>query len=130
MQKSKEKGITLVALVITIITLIILASISINSGLPALELAGFNQFKNELKILQTKVNELNEKNEIEIGEKNLTQEHKNIISANISNSNDDIISGFRYCSSTYIKDSLGLESVERDYLINVQYRYVIYINIK
>jgi len=125
MQKSKEKGITMISLVITIVVLIILASIGINSGMPTLDSAKFTQFKNELKVLQTKVNELKENNEKEIGSANLTEEHENLIITNISNADENIISGFRYCDGTYIKENLGLESVNRDYLINVEYRYVI-----
>lgn len=125
MQKSKEKGITLVALVITIVMLLILASIGINSGTSAIETANFSKFKNELKIIQTKVNELNEINETEIGKKELTTEQISIINTNIQNTTDEIIEGFRYCSKIYIKDELGLEDVNRDYLINVKYRYVI-----
>ena len=127
MKKTEEKGITLVALVITIVVLLILASIGINSGIPTLKSAKFTQFRNELKILQTRVNELNQNNETEIGIKELTQEQKDKITANIENANETIILGFRYCDSAYIQNNLGLESVERDYLINVEYRYVISI---
>lgn len=125
MQKSKEKGITMVALVVTIVLLMILASIGINSGIPTLNSAKFTQFKNELKIMQTKVNELNEINQTEIGIASLSEEQKNIIYENIANVDDAIISGFRYCDKTYIQNNLGLGSVQRNYLINVQYRYVI-----
>lgn len=125
MKNSKEKGITMVALVVTIVLLLMLVSIGVNSGIPTLNSAKFTQFKNELKILQTKVNELNENGEIEIGNAELTEEQKNIITTNISNADDTIISGFRYCNRTYIQSNLGLESVNRDYLINVEYRYVI-----
>ena len=49
MFKTKENGITLVALVITIVVLLILLSLGINSGIPTLQSAHFTQFKNELK---------------------------------------------------------------------------------
>ena len=67
MKKIKEtKGVTLIALVVTIVVLLILASIGINSGQDAINSAKFNEFKSELKIMQTKVNELNQSNETEI----------------------------------------------------------------
>lgn len=125
MKKAKEKGVTLVALVTAIVLLMILASIGTYTGMTAIKSAKFSQFKNELKVLQAKVDELNQNNETEIGNKNLTQEHKNIITKNILNADDNFIEGFRYCDSTYIKEKFGLESVNRDYLINVEYRYVI-----
>ena len=119
------RGITLISLIITIILLLILAGIGINAGIPTINLAEFTQFKDELKILQTKVNELNQKKETEIGTKELTENQKNIISENIANTNNEIISGFRYCSSEYIQNNLGINTLERDYLINIEYRYVI-----
>lgn len=125
MKKTQEKGVTLVALVITIVALLIILSITVNSGMPTIEISKFNQFKYELKVLQTKVNELNQNNEIEIGIKELTQEQKEKITRNIKNIDETIISDFRYCDKTYIQNELGLQSVERDYLINVKNRYVI-----
>lgn len=125
MKNSKEKGVTLVALVTTIVLLMILASIGTYAGRNAIKTAKFSQFKNELKVLQAKVDELNQNNETEIGTKDLTQEQKNIITKNVSNADDNFINGFRYCDSAYIKENFGLQSVDRDYLINVEYRYVI-----
>lgn len=123
--KKQNQGITLVALVITIVLLLILLSITANSVIPTIQFSKYNQFKNELKVIQTKVNELNQNNEIEIGIKELTQEQKDKIKENIQNTDETIISGFRYCNKTYMQNELGLQSVERDYLINVEKRYVI-----
>lgn len=128
MRRTQEKGVTMVALVITIVLLLILLSITVNSGMPTIEFSKFNQFKNELKVLQTKVNELNQNNETEIGIKELTQEQKDKITLNIENADETIISGFRYCNKTYIQNQLGLQSVERDYLINIENRYVISVD--
>ena len=125
MKDSKEKGITLVALVTMIVLLIILASIGTYTGTKVIKSAKFSQFKNELKVLQAKVDELNQNNETEIGTKTLTQEQKDIITKNVTNADDNFINGFRYCDSAYIKENFGLKSVDRDYLINVEYRYVI-----
>lgn len=125
MKDSKEKGITLVALVTMIVLLIILASIGTYTGTKVIKSAKFSQFKNELKVLQAKVDELNQNNETEIGTKTLTQEQKDIITKNVTNADDNFINGFRYCDSAYIKENFGLKSIDRDYLINVEYRYVI-----
>jgi len=125
MKNSKEKGVTLVALVTTIVLLMILASMGTYAGRTAIQSAKFSQFKNELKVMQAKVDELNQNNKTEIGTKTLTQEQKNIITENVSNADENFINGFRYCDSSYIKENFGLESINRDYLINVEYRYVI-----
>lgn len=137
MNTTEEKGVTLIALVTTIVILLILASVGYASGSEAINFANFSQFKTELEVLQTEVNELNQNNEIDVGQE-LTETQKNflnneIISDIIYNGKTEeekvkIQEGFRYCNSDYIKSYFSLESVKRDYLINVEYRYVIYSN--
>ena len=75
MERKSEKGVTLVALVITIIILIIISSIGIMSGKGTIESAKYSQFMHELIELQTKVNELNQNGDTEIGRR-LTDEQK------------------------------------------------------
>lgn len=133
--KTKENGITLVVLVITIILLLILASVGVTVGTSTLDTAAFIQFKSELKIMQNKVNELNQENKTDIGQE-LTDEQKNVlditaISDIIFNGKNDeektkIQNGFRYFSKDYINTELNLDSVKRNYLVNIEYRYVIF----
>ena len=133
--KTKEKGITLIVLVITIILLLILTSIGFIVGKSTIDSAAFTQFKSELKVMQNKANELNQEDKTDIGQE-LTDEQKNIlniqeISAIIFNQKTDeektiIQNGFRYLSKDYINTELNLDSVKRGYLINVEYRYVIF----
>ena len=54
----KENVITLVALVITVIVLLILSSIATYSGLNVVRSSKFAIFTTEMKIMQTKVNEI------------------------------------------------------------------------
>lgn len=134
MKETKEKGVTLIALVTTIIILLILASVGATSGISMIQSTEFSAFKNELKILQTKVNELNQNNEIDIG-LDLNNEQKNILNIPIisniifNNKTEDekekIRKGFRFCNIDYIKNFLELDGIKRDYIINVEYRYII-----
>ena len=55
MKKTNEKGITLITLVITVIILLILASVGITSGKQTIDMAKYNQFKSELTTIQTKI---------------------------------------------------------------------------
>lgn len=57
-----NKGITLVALIITIIILLILASVATYSGIGVIKSAKLTAFTTELKIMQTQVNEIYEEN--------------------------------------------------------------------
>lgn len=134
MKKTNENGITLVALVITVIIMLILASVGINTGKGTIEYAKFNKIKSELTILQTKVNELNEKGNTDIGQK-ISNTQKEILNNEIvsgiiykdktEEEKKTIESGFRFISSNEIKSKLGLDGFDRSYLINVEYRYVV-----
>ena len=138
MIKTNEKGITLVALIIIIIILIILTGIGVNYGSSVVETSRFTEFKTELKTIQARVNELNEADELEIGNA-LTSEQNEFIDANTNNVVTDIIyngktetlekqaikEGFRYLESADIEEDLMLEGITRSYLINIEYRYVI-----
>ena len=132
--KTKESGITLTVLVITIILILILASIGTTVGTEAMDFAKFTQFKAELKIIQNKVNELNQENKTKIGTPltNIQREIFNIkeISDIIFDGEteeiDNIKNGFRYLNQNYISDEFGVESIKRNYIVNVEYRYVIF----
>ena len=133
--KTKENGITLVALVIMTVLILILASIGYTVGDSTINSAKFTQFRNELKVMQTKVNELNQENKTDVGQ-DITEAQKTVlekqeISDIIYNGKSEeektkIKNGFRYLSQNYIKEALDLEGVSRDYLINVENRYVVF----
>ena len=57
----ENKGITLIALTITIIILLILASITTYSGISTIKSSKLNKFKQELEIMQSEVQVLYEK---------------------------------------------------------------------
>lgn len=136
--KTKENGVTLIALVTTIIILLILVSIGTAVGTSTIESAAFTKFKSELKVIQNKINELNQDSEKNIGQ-DLSEEQKNILDIDVISKiiykavlTDDeklnIQNGFRYCDKKCIQNDLGLDSVDRDYLINIEYRYVVAID--
>lgn len=135
MKITEEKGVTLITLVTTIVILLILTSIGATSGVSTIRYAKFSQFKEELKILQTKVNELSHENEITTKGREIKQSHKEILNkTEISNiiyggkteeEKSKIEKGFRFFNSSSLKDDLELDGIEREYLINFEYRYVV-----
>ncbi len=137
MNKSKERGVTLVALVITIVIIIIIASIGISSGQNSIKISKYKAFKNELRIIQEKVNLINEENKLNIG-KETTEEQKQILEKkeiaeiifkNKSNEEkENIIKKFRFCSKEYIENNFNISKISSDYLINVEKRIVINCN--
>lgn len=137
--KTKENGVTLIILVITIIILLILATIGVTIGTSTLDTAGFTQFRSELKIMQDKVNELNQDNKTDFENelKKLTDDQESIL--NIKEISDiifkdketedekrEIRKGFRYINKEKINSELELDSVKRNYFINIKYRYVVF----
>lgn len=131
-----NKGITLISLVVTIILLLILASISINAGTESLTDAKYYKGIANIKTMQSKVNELYE--EYKNGDTSILQYGTQLnqttqellayntvkeIDSNIGNLED-----FRYYSTQYIKNDLGLEGVEYDFIINIKTRAVILVD--
>ena len=138
--KKQEKGITLVALVITVIVLIIIASIGISSGKGTIKSAKFSKFQAELKIMQNKVNEWNKSYEngetVNIGtdptsDQKLALESQDVSEIITNKAGSDttkigeIKSSFRMLTNDYITRDLGIDSVEGEYLVNIKERMVV-----
>ena len=130
---TNEKGVTLQALIITIVLLLILTSIGATAGTSALEYSKYSKLKTELQLLQTKVNELNENNDSSKGQdlnnaqKEILEkeEVKSIIYKGKEDKKDEVKKGFKFFSVSEIKSDFDLSGIERSYLINVDYRYVV-----
>lgn len=127
-----NKGITLMALVITIIILIILASIGTYSGIQVVKSAQFTAFSTELKIMQTQVNKLYE-------EKKNGNDDVDALGKTISSSSTTVqshatnafnasgitdTSNYKYFDTDTIK-SLNIEGVEGEFLVNIDKRSVV-----
>ena len=138
MKKIKqEKGVTLAILVVMIIILLILSTVGVTSWNQTMEYSAFNEFTAELQVIQSKVNELNQNKRTDIGTEitEITENQKNTLNVEevkniiFKNKTDEEITkikeGFRYCSKEWIKQNLELDSINRDYLINVEKRYVV-----
>ena len=134
-----NSGITMITLVITIIVLLILTSITTYSGISSIESAKYYNAISQLKVLQSKVNELYEdyKNGntevLENGESILeyemetkaTQAYNSVRDNNLNDTNIGILSDYRYYSSDYIRSNLDLEGINYNFLVNIKERSVI-----
>ena len=74
----KDKGITIISLVITVIILVVLGSIATYSEVSTVKESHFYNGVQQMKIMQSKVNELNQNKETDIGEK-ITENQKNTL---------------------------------------------------
>ena len=143
MKKTNENGVTLTSLIIVVVLLVILSSVGITSGISTINYMKYREFVTELEVVQTKVNELNQNNQTNIG-KSLTttdltseevEKYRSILNVeevgNIIYKNKtvaeiaEIKEGFRYCSKNYIQSDLELDEIRRDFLINVDRRIAI-----
>ena len=137
-KKSNDKGITLVALVITIVLLLIISSFAIIAGKSTIESAKMNVFSIEIQTLQSKVNELAQ----ELGQKQKEKDNEGVAQIkSIGNAlqgteeettaftkagiNDT--SGYKYFSKEVLTE-LGLVNFKNEYLVNVEKRNVIGLN--
>lgn len=150
----KAKGVTLIALITTIVVILILASVATTSGIGVIEQAELNRFTAEMKIMQTYVNQLYQKykdgEKIQVGSEEYTGDEiltmrKNSLDASISTniensslpaysvaqqvftSNESGITdktGYLYFNKKLIED-LNIEGVYGEFFINISKRSVI-----
>lgn len=136
----EEKGITLVALIITIVVLLILATVSIQSGTESLDSTRLQGFYTQLEIVQKRVDDIAETNEnyvdsegniVYIKEQgvaynNLTQEQQISLQGILNSENIDIApSNFRYFTAQNLEDILDLMEMEYNVYIDFENRVII-----
>ena len=124
-----NSGITLIALITTIIILLILAGVATYSGIKAIESTKYTKFVAELKIMQTYVNDWYEKNK---DGKNVLEDN-NIDKVSFSDeqamtaldgaSQEKEIDSAQYADYYVIddeaKEKLGVEGVSQTVLVNI-----------
>ena len=136
MKKSKnigEMGITLMSLVITIIVLVILASIGISSGISTVEEAKLDKFNYEMRLMKIAVDDWYESwkngnttildrgssiNGNAQAQKVFTQDESGI------EYDQTVEDNYRYYDKNLIKE-LGIEGIEQDYFVSVKDRMVV-----
>ena len=131
---NERKGITLVSLAITIVVLIILASIGTSAGIDVIKQAKLNAFTTELEVMQVKVNELYDEyssgnNEVLDYGKDLSLsggQADKVLTSSVSGITDNK-SDYRYYDKTTI-NALKLEGIDSEFFVNVKTRSVVSYN--
>ncbi len=142
--KKNERGVTLITLTITIIVLIILASVGVTSGISTINSSKLAKFTTEMKKMQVNVNELY--NSWKIGEK-VTLGNIEYIGDEILNIGKDLLSvqekvnvvfkpqsengsgiteteGYRYFDLETL-ETLGIENMQQEFFVNIKKRSII-----
>ncbi len=155
--KKNNSGITLTSLIITIIVLLILASIAVYSGIETVRSSKLTKFTTEMKIMQLKVNDLYDSytnnRSVKVGEteyvgkgqeasegveakpgvqeigKDLSAAPQDKLNEASSGSGIDITTenGYRYYDVETVK-SLQIDGVEGEFFISVPNRQVISVD--
>lgn len=122
-----NRGITLIALVITIIVLLIISTIGITVGTDTYQSAAFTAFTTEMKMMQTEVNSFYQKYQngdnsvLQLGVEltNSEKENKAFTGANITEKN-----GYRYFNRATM-ENLRIEGIKQEFLVNIEKRSII-----
>ena len=109
--KNNNKGITVVALTITIVVLLIVAGIASYSGFHTVKSARFYNAESQMKIINAKVSELYD-------------EYKDGNDAVLNYGDTSDQDGYRIYTKEYIKQKFNIEGIDYDFLVNVKERKV------
>lgn len=109
--KNNNKGITVVALTITIVVLLIVAGITSYSGLHTVKSARFYNAESQMKIINAKVSELYD-------------EYKDGNTAVLNYGDVSGKEGYRIYTKGFIKQKFNIEGIDYDFLVNVKDRKV------
>ena len=131
--KNSQKGITIIALVITVIMLLILASVATYTGIESYDKAEQIKFVSQMKLIQTKVDEkVQEDGFTLVGYGTiLTDEQKQTINNAVANgeilspTEDDYSNYVRYFSKEQLSTQLSLDNIDEGIIINFKTREVI-----
>ena len=130
----ENKGITLIALIITIIVMLILTSVVTYSGIETYKSTQVTKFVTQMQLIQTRVDDLVEEKNIEellaLGA-TIPNDKKSII--NTAYRNGEILNNeeafFRYFNSQDLKNELDLEDgIDDEILVNFKTREVVTVN--
>ena len=133
-----EAGITLVSLIITIVVMVIIASVSISSGKDSINSAKLKGFYAKLEIVQKRVDDIASTNESYIDEngeiKYLKESGNDLESTQKLNLevilsgkgiSSDIIDNFRYFTVAELEAVLGIKGVKYNLFIDFENRIIV-----
>lgn len=127
----ENKGITLVALIITVILMLILVSVTTYTGINSYKQSKVTRFVTEMQLLQAKVDDLVKTNTVEelnrIGTEITTDEQKNSI--NYAYNNQEVttndITKYRFIAKENILNVLDVEDAQNDIMVNFETREIV-----
>lgn len=131
--KDNQKGITLITVVVTLVLMIVLASVTIEIGTESIDNSKMISFVSYMQAIQAKVDNIAEKgNYLEYG-KNLSSSNKNNLETILNSGNEDFLTTsnsqyLRYFDSNCIASELELENIDDEIVVDFSTREVISLN--
>lgn len=140
--KSSEKGITLVALLVTVAVMLLIVGISVNTGMESADSTRLKGFYTRLEIVQKRVDDIATTNESYIDSEgnviylkqagtayaDLAADKKTALQEIVANEGEGIITNvetFRYFTKEEVKSILDLSEIEYNVFIDFNTRTVI-----
>lgn len=137
-----DKGITLVALIITVVVMVIIAGVAVSTGTESLDETRLKGFYTKLEIVQKRVDDIASTNETYVNDSgstvylkeqgtaytSLTSTQKSTLENIIQSEGTGLgltASNFRYFTSEQLKSILDLSEIEYDVFIDFDSRVVI-----
>lgn len=124
-----NKGITLTSLVVTVIVLLILASVGITSGKSTYKYIKFNNAKAQFQTMQSHVNAWYERLKTNSDILNYGRDVDEADTTKLTKMGTDLsisdFSEYKYFSSEYIKNDLDIDGISNDFLINISDRTIL-----
>lgn len=128
----KEKGITLISLIVTLIVLLIITNTAIFGGIYIFNVARKSKFMSEIELVQGRVNVIHEENKNNVENytnfgqniEGLSQEIQNRIIVAFQGKNQE---GFRYFNNEDL-EYIGIEDLKKEFLINLDTREIISVS--
>ena len=117
-----QKGITVIALIITIVVMLILVAVTINIGMDNIEYSKLITFVSYMQTIQKKVDQIVENGNYNEYGSTLTNEQETKLKEILE---IDDVSNFKYFDNTAIKEQFEIENIEDEIAINFKTREVI-----
>jgi len=138
----QDKGITLVALIVTVVVMVIIAGVSINIGTESLDATRLKGFYTQLEVVQKRVDDIASTNEAYLDSSGNTVylKEQGVAYEGLSSTQQDVLKGilesegasleltasnFRYFTSNQLKSILDLSEIEYNVFIDFDNRVII-----
>lgn len=135
MIKIKEnKGITIIALVITIVIMLILASVTIYVGTDSVDYSRMVKFTSYMQAIQKQVDEISESGDYAEYGQGLTADQKERLTQVLENENDTFITSdvesefLKFFNTDDLEQQLELDNIDDEIVVNFETREVISLN--